>query len=232
MNTQDLKLFLALSFLSGVIFFSGCGNDPVTSSGNSSNDNLTMSVMSDEYKYDNNQIVITEAKALIEKVELETEPSSQSAYLRIDPFVINLNSVRSVLQAVSGQIPSGNYQKFKFQIHKPEDDQTPPDPEFKTGNSGNQRFSVIIKGIYNGNSFIYRSRKTVNMVFTFNSILNIAQSNRNVTLNINPALWFKSGSMIVDPNNQDNEDIIDDNIRDSFKRIFIDDDRNGNPDGN
>ncbi len=229
------KLIFPLAVvIAGCISLSSCSNDSVTSSSGigGSSDNLSLSVMSEMGQSDNPSIIITEAKALIEKVELETEPSSQSVYLKIDPFVVNLFSLNNVLQTVAGQIPPGNYNKIKFKIHKPEDYQTPPDPEFKTGNSGNQRFSVIIKGTYNGSSFVYRSRKSVNMVFQLSSPISIGSRLRNLTLKIDPAAWFINGGNVLDPKNSSNEDEIDDNIRSSFKRIFIDDDRNGSPDSN
>ena len=231
MKKFELKV-LTVAVMLAFTFICGCSNDNVISSGGLSNDNMSISVLSEMDQGDNSGIIITEAKALIEKVEVETEPSSESIYLKIEPFVVNLFSLNSVLQTVSGRIPEGNYSKIKFKIHKPEDYQTPPDPEFKTGNSGNQRFSVIIKGTYNGSNFVYRSRKSVNMVFSLNRPLSIGPTMRNVTIKIDIASWFRNGSDVLDPSNSSNEDQIDDNIRDSFRSIFIDDDRNGSPDDN
>lgn len=227
------QLILMFTFF-GVMILSGCSNDETSPAGNSPNstDNLTMSIMSDETVTDANEIAITEAKCLIGEVELETEPSSSSIHLPVSPFVVNLNSINTAQLIASVNIPQGSYNKIKFQIHKPEDNETPPDPEFKTGNSGNQRFSVIIKGTYNGNSFIYKSRKSVNLVFSLNNLLTVGQNSRNLTVLTNPSQWFINNGSIIDPRNSSFENMIDDNIKNSFKRVFRDDNRDGRPDDN
>lgn len=229
--THSLKTII-LVLLVTLISVTGCNRDETGPLGGNENDNLTLSAMSDPEITDGNGIVITEAKALIGEVELETEPSTgnNSVHLQLSPFVVNLNSISVAQLAASVTIPEGNYRKIKFQIHKPEDNETPPDPEFKTGNSGNQRFSIIVKGTYNGNQFIYRSRRSANVVLFLNSIVNISNTSRNITMIVNPSNWFKSGNNFIDPSNDDNEDIIDDNIKNSFRRAFRDDNRDGIPD--
>ncbi|HEY3252255.1 MAG TPA: hypothetical protein VGK25_14190 [Ignavibacteria bacterium] len=232
-----MKKLKAVSVLSGlfilfIILFGGCGEDSVNNSnGNGNGDNLSMSVKTDNSATNPTEIIIDEAKALITEVELEQEPSGQEQHLRIEPFVIHFNMDGTLITVTSGNIPSGNYNKIKFKIHKPEDNETPPDPEFKEGTSGNQRYSFIIKGRFNGNSFIYKSRKSANLVVNFPSPINFQQEG-NITILINPSLWFKNGSVVIDPRNPSNENIIDDNLKNSFKRAFKDDDRNGLPDDN
>jgi hypothetical protein len=49
---------------------------------------------------------------------------------------------------------------------------------------------------------------------------------------VNPGSWFKNGSAIIDPSNPGNSNIIDDNLKNSFRRAFKDDDKNGMPDDN
>lgn len=44
--------------------------------------------------------------------------------------------------------------------------------------------------------------------------------------------WFLQNGGVINPRNPSNEDTIDDNIRNSFKNVFRDDDRNGIPDDN
>lgn len=228
------KKLAGLVFIFIIGFVAGCSNDPISPSASSLNTegNLTLSVMSDESVIDAGEIIITEAKCLIGEVELETEPSSESIHLQINPFAVNLNSLNSAQLVASVNIPEGTYNKIKFQIHKPEDNETPPDPEFKTGESGNQRFSVIVKGIYNGNSFVYKSRKTANLVFSLSNSLLIQQGSRNLTMIINPSQWFIDGSSILDPRESSNENKIDNNIKNSFRSIIRDDNRDGQPDDN
>ncbi len=232
-NNFIKNLTILFSVFASVILI-GCSNDETSPTGSQLNtqDNLTLSVYSDESVTEVNGIVFTEAKCLIGEIELETEPSSVSIHLPLNPFVVNLNSVNAAQLIASVIIPEGTYNKIKFQVHKPEDNETPPDPEFKTGESGNQRFSVIIKGVYNGSSFIYRSRKSANLVFSLSSLPLISQGSRNLTMLVNPSQWFINESTILDPGNPSNENIIDNNIKNSFKRIFRDDNKDGLPDDN
>ncbi len=198
------------------------------------NDNVSVSLMGDNNAFDDpaDQIVITDAKALISEVEFELEGTETEHEIHIDPVVVHLNNTGSVEVFTTGKIPAGVYDKVKFQLHKPEDNETPPDPEFKEGTSGNQRYSFIIKGTINGNSFIYKSRKTVNLVINFSTPINLQQAGINLTMIFNSSLWFKNGNAVIDPRNPSNENQIDDNLKNSFKRAFRDDDKDGHPDDN
>lgn len=226
------------AFLPGLLSFfllsaalNGCSNDnSVSGNGSITEDNLIINIKNDESVFDNNSIIIDEAKALISETELEKEPSGQGEIVINKLFVLNLKLPETITQLASTKIPSGTYNKIKFKVHKPEDNETPPDPEFKEGTSGNQRYSVIIKGRYNGSSFVFKSRKSANIVLSFPDMINIEETLRNITLVINSSLWFKNGNEIIDPSDPQFEDTINDNIKNAFKRAFKDDDRNGLPD--
>lgn len=228
------KIIILLGLMALLLMqMTGCGDSGVvapTGETGSSN-NVTISVKNDEGALDNT-IVITEAKALIREVEFELEGSGIEHEIHNAAFVVYFNLSGAVQTFSAGKIPSGVYNKVKFQIHKPEDNETPPDPEFKEGTSGNQRFSFIIKGTYNGNSFVYKSKKSANLVVNFNRPINLQEAGINLTMIINSASWFRSGSTVLDPRNSSNENLIDDNIKNSFKRAFKDDDKNGLPDDN
>lgn len=225
-------ILFGLLFAAMLIFMAGCSDDSVTNTGTGSgSDNVTMSVKTDETVVDNPALVITEAKALVTEVEVESEPSNGSGqHIRISPFVIYFNMSGTLISVTSGNIPQGNYNKIKFQLHKPEDTETIPDPDFRTGTSGNQRYSFIVKGTYNGNSFVFRSRRSANLVINFNTLINLQTSSKNITVLVNPSKWFSNGSL--NPADPNNEDAIDDNIKDSFVRAFRDDNKDGFPDDN
>jgi len=229
---NSIKSFASALMLFGLIILSGCYRDEIHSTeGNIIlNDNLTLSIKSDVTITDD-PIVITEAKALIDEVELKSEISS-GAQLQLNPFVINLNSLTSAQLVATAVIPRGTYTKIKFQIHKPDDNEIPPDPEFKTGSSGDQRFSIIIKGMYNGNSFLFKSGRSGNLEISFIRPLAVQEGSRNITLMINPSNWFRKGTTELDPRDPSNERMIEDNIKNSFRRAFKDDNRDGIPDEN
>lgn len=225
-----LSAFLVLLFMQ----FSGCSDsgttNPISTSQNGQN--ASISIKTDNGVFDNpaDEIVITEAKALVTQVEFELEGSETEHEVNAGPFVINFNMSGGLTPVTIGNIPAGVYDKIKFQIHKPEDNESIPDPEFREGSSGSQRYSFIIKGTYNGNVFVFKSRKTVNLVINFNTPVNFQSAGKNITILINPSIWFKNGNLVLDPRNISNEDDIDNNLKNSFKRAFEDDDKNGLPD--
>ncbi len=223
----------AAAFLISVMLgtmLQGCSDSSNTVSSTTQTDNIGLSVKFNDAALDNPDaaIQITEAKALVSELEIETSDGSSSHEIKLTPFVINFDISGNLKDVLSAYIPSKTYKKIKFQIHKPEDNETPPDPEFNTGG----RFSFIIKGTYNGNSFVFKSRKTVNIVLTMNNAINISNTKLNLTMIINKLQWFLQNGGEIDPRNPSNEDTIDDNIRNSFKNVFRDDDRNGIPDDN
>lgn len=233
---------IILVFLTTGFLFSGCSEtllgpdtDPAgngNGSGNVNETQLSFSTILDADVTDDPManLVITEAKALITEVEIEVSDSMRS-YKR-EMFVINFDVNGNLKTALTSRVPKGFFKKIKFKVHKPEDFETPPDSEFKTGNSGNQRFSFIVKGTYNGSPFVFKSRKSMNMVMNFATVSNITNGTSNMTMVVDKLKWFTVNGNIVDPSNSNYEDDIEDNIKDSFKRIFKDDDRNGIPDDN
>ena len=227
-------ILLGILFIILLAFTSGCGESSVnnsTGTGNTS-DNTSLSVKLDESITAANYPVITEAKALITEIELETEPSGISQEIRISPVVIYFNTGGQVISVTAANLPAGTWNKIKLQIHKPEDTEPIPDPEFREGTSGNQRYSFIIKGTYNGNAFVYKSRKRADIIINLSTPLTTGNGSRNITLLVNPSLWFMNNGNVLDPTNSSNDDIIDDNLKNSFKRGFRDDNKDGRPDDN
>ena len=214
-----ISLFMILGFI-----FSGCSETNSVTAPNT--DNLSLSVKVSDVALDNPlaSIQITEAKALISEFEIEAT-DSVSQEMKLTPFVINFDLTSNLREVLSVYIPTKTYRKVKFQIHKPEDAETPPDPEFKDANG---RYSFIIKGTYNGNAFVFKSKKSVNLVINMNGNVYIGSGKVNISMLINKLMWFKnSGGNEIDPRESGNENTIDDNLRTSFKSVFKDDDRNG-----
>lgn len=223
-----------ISIILFVGFIAGCSDkssSPVSSNNsNTSNDNIGLSIKQNDntLDYQLDTLIITEAKALINEIEVENQSPGISVH--VAPFVVYFNSNGTIQEIIGGQIPAGSYTKIKFKIHKPEDNETPPDPEFKEGTSGNLRYSFIIKGTYNGNAFVYKSKQSANLIINFTNPVTFSTNKKNITILFNKRSWFyKNG--LRDPRNPGHENEIDDNIRTSFKNAFLDDDKNGIPDG-
>lgn len=238
-RTQTIHRTAATTILFSILFiillvFTGCGEDSAVNNntGGNTEGNTSMSVKLDESITGSNYPVITEAKALITEIELETEPSGTSHEIHISPVVIYFNTGGQIVSVAAGNLPSGSWNKIKLKIHKPEDTEPITDPEFREGTSGNQRYSFIIKGTYNGNPFVYKSRKSAGIIINLNAPLNTGNGSRNITLLVNPSLWFINNGNVLDPGNSSNDDLIDDNLKNSFKRAFRDDNKDGQPDDN
>lgn len=228
-------ILLGVLFVILLAFTSSCGEDSsITNSNGNGNgtDNTSLSVKLDESVTGANYPVITEAKALITEIELETEPSGTSQEVHISPVVIYFNTGGQIISVTAANLPSGTWNKIKLKIHKPEDSEPIPDPEFREGTSGNQRYSFIIKGSYNGSAFVYKSRKGASIIINLAAPINTGNGSRNITLLVNPALWFMNNGNVLDPTNSGNDDLIDDNLKNSFKRAFRDDDKDGRSDDN
>lgn len=233
LNPSNLKARFTTMLLTvltcGILFIAGCSNsitDSTTGTGTgTSDDNISLSVQSSDNMTDNLGVEITEAKGLLTEIEVET--SGVSKQVKAGPIVVQLNVAGINQVMTSGIIPTGSYNKVKFQLHKPEDTETIPDPEFREGSSGHQRYSFIIKGKYNGVSFVYKSRKTINIVLDLTSPLNLSTKS-NLTVLFDKIKWFRDASgASFDPTDGSHENEIDDNIKNSFRKAFKDDDRNG-----
>lgn len=227
--SQYLIIMLALIFTAVfTLSMTGCDeNGGITIPSGATE--LTLSVKSDD-ALDN--ITITEAKALVTNIEYERESSGRNQLHHTGPFVINFSLSGSLKELLTGYIVRDKYTKVKFQVHKPEDNESVPDPEFKEGSGENQRYSFIIKGTYNGSSFVYKSKKSMNLVIGMNKVINVSLKKQNITVVLNETGWFKNGSAELNPNDLNNANLIDDNIKNSFKTSFLDDNKDGQPDDN
>jgi hypothetical protein len=218
-----LSVMLIMGFL-----FSGCDLQNVaggeTGNGNGTgneNDNASLSMMVSQSDDPSNTLTLSEAKFLITEVYFRRTDGTQGE-IHVAPVLVNLDISGSATVVTSGSIPAGTYNRLKFNVHKVEDYEIPPDPEFKIGNSGNQRFSLIAKGTFNGSSFVFRSRKSMNLELNFAAPVTISGNERiNMTVSLNPFNWFFSNGSYLNPSIEDNEDTIEDNIKSSFRNVFI-----------
>jgi|WetSurMetagenome_2_1015567.scaffolds.fasta_scaffold04151_10 hypothetical protein len=191
-------------------------------------------------KISDDTIVIDTVKILLRNVKLENESDendsehnehSDEVNIKIGPFVVYLNLNGVTTDFVVSNIPPGSYNQIKFEIHKIEASETPPDPEFKDGDDSSLRYSVIVKGVYNSNPFIYKSSKSAHQIIRLETPLLIEPNTlTNLTLQVDPSTWFVKNDLILDPTNPANENDIDNNIKDSFKRCFRDDNHIGGND--
>ncbi|MHB1686059.1 MAG: hypothetical protein ACYCVH_01565 [Ignavibacteriaceae bacterium] len=239
---KKLKLFV-LSFNAAVIllliiFLNGCSNHVGPQS-----ENFSISFTSGRQlaKTASDSLVITSAKILIKDLKLkgnytdtthsEGMNDEDEVELKAGPFVVSLNLNGTVNTVAVNNIPTGVYYGVKFQIHKLNGNEIPPDSEFASGPGEDERYSVVVKGFFNGTPFVYKSRMTAEQEVKFQNLVTVkAISFINVTLVVDPNTWFYFEGHYLDPNNSNNSLMIDQLIKASFKKGFEDDHKDGHED--
>ncbi len=229
-----IKTFFKIALLNILPFLvTGCdiGGDIVIPSGAT---DLSVNIKSDDNAFDNpaDVIVITEAKALITDIQYERERDGLNQLHHTGPYVVNLALDGSLRELMKGYVVRDIYTKAKFQVHKPEDGLQISDPDFIEGPGEDQRFSFIIKGTYNGTAFTYKSKRSMDVVINLNISSNVKNKTHNFTMLFNKSTWFLSGANVLNPNLPQNIDAIDNNIKSSFRKAFLDDNKDGVADSN
>lgn len=180
---------------------------------------------------------ITSVKILLRTIQFHArtdDSGSDSLVFHTDPIVAQLELDGTPTELTVADLPIGSYYKMSFRIHKPEGNETPPDPDFKIGTSGKERFSVLVNGTIDGQPYVYRSSKAMHQIVDLEDDLVIDENtvSANVSLQVDLSKWFmdKDGQ-VLDPNDTSggNESRIDKSIRDSF-RAFQDNNRDGRKD--
>jgi hypothetical protein len=185
-------------------------------------------------KITDDTLVLDTVKILLRDIKLgfEKDPNNwgsstgddQEINVKVGPFVVYLNLAGVATNFAVSTIPEGTYNKIKFKIHQVEPNEPPIDPEFKEGDNNSLRYSVIVKGIFNSQSFIYKSRKPAHQKLMLDTPIVVEPNTiTDLTITVDPSTWFMKDGVYLDPNDPANENDIDNNIKDSFKRCYKDD---------
>ncbi|MCX6163559.1 MAG: hypothetical protein NTU73_01650 [Ignavibacteriae bacterium] len=221
---------LILAILISAAGFYSCNKDtPVTPT---QTDNLSFSGrgLMDSIGDSQNQFFrLDTVKILIKDIKLKVANNNpDTTNFKVGPFVIFLNLDSSINTISSAIIPEGTYSKIKFEIHKLNNNDISPDPEFTEG------YSVIVKGWYDGNYFVYKSKKSAHQILKFTNDIPITTANyTNITLIVKPYIWFIKDGIYLDPRIETNSNDIDNNIKDDINhnyKVFRDNNKDGFPD--
>ncbi|WP_018126524.1 hypothetical protein [Balneola vulgaris] len=224
------KLKSFLTVLTAAFVFGACST---SDSGDSAQMRLNATSKSNnsaqKAKSQADTLIITEAKFRISELEVESA-QADSADFEGGPFILDLNISGGITELATTEIKAGIYEELEIEIEKPDSGETPSDPDFKIGEGENERFSLIIRGTYNGNEFTFRSSKDFEIEVEFEQGVEI-QSNTegliDVTLSIDSAIWFvDANGNTLDPTLVENQAMIEAAIEASFE-AFEDDDRDG-----
>lgn len=238
-NKKSLRAALAGSLVVFLILFTtGCdSNSPTTETAQLS---LSFKLASGLAKT-SAAIEITEAKILVRELEFELVGDdaddgldSDSTKLDIEDdeiddrddefktgmFVVNLDPASTVTNIVQGDIPYGTYDEIEFDIHKPEDTEAIPDDEFRDGSSGNERYSVILRGSKDGQPFELKISESMEQEIEMNTPLVIDEftTDASVDITVDVNSWFVGENGVeLDPTSPDDFPAIVNAIKNSFE---------------
>lgn len=236
MNKPKIIMF-TLVFISSALLFtlSSCNNNSGTMGVQDPKQNASVSMLASNTGSvsGNGTLVITSAKFLVEWIKFEAEGNEESEF-KEGPFEVFINLDGSVSLIAINNLPSKTFNEIRLKIHKFTPGENVIDPDFE-GPNGGPGFSGIITGTFNGVPFTFRTAITsVEQVeISPPIVITVAASTTtNVTLMVNPKMWFLDGGVVLNPIDPNNQHEIDESIRTSFVKAFEDDDHDGIPDEN
>lgn len=201
------------------------------------NISLNFSTKSTLQKSNGDEIQLTEVKIMLKDVQLDREAEDvereiddgrDEVDIIVGPYDVKLSLTGMTTDFAVGNIPTGIYEEVEFTIHKLEASEISPDPEFI---DGDERYSIVAKGTYNGTPFTYKSRNSFHQEKEFDAPLQINENELvSVTITVDPFIWFYKDGITLDPSDVSNENDIDNNIAKSFQNAFQDDDHDGEDD--
>jgi len=225
MKIKKLILLSTATFL--MLFgFSACDTTENTNGSMS----LSFSNNTTLQKINDDTIELDTIKILIRDIKIKSKSGSDTSSIKVGPFVVKLNLGTTTDFAINN-IPTGSYDRIKFEIHKIEASETLSDPEFREGTDASLRYSVIVKGKYNTVPFIYKSRKSAKQDLKLETPVTVDENGvANLTITVDPFTWFADSVSTLDPTDPANENDIDNNIKESFKKAFRDNNHDGKED--
>jgi len=218
-------IVLAISFA----LFSGCNKESSMSPVSPGANNTSVGAFAEGNQTDNT-FALTDVKFLLRKIEFESENGQDEEEVNLGPLVVDVSMFAKEFEFSFAKLIPGVFREIHFQLHKPSPNENISDPEFIE--STNARYSVIIKGIFNGNPFVYKTDVTVSKEVEFeeHSVTVPTDGIVNITIRISPFTWFMNNGAFIDPMDPANKMLIDQNIRNDFRRAFKDDNEDGEPD--
>ncbi len=226
MKIKKLILLSTATFLM-LFAFSACDTTENTngSMSLSFSNNTTLQKINDDI------IELDTIKILIRDIKIKSKSGSDTSSIKVGPFVVKLNLAGTTTDFAINNIPTGSYDRIKFEIHKIEASETLSDPEFREGTDASLRYSVIVKGKYNTVPFIYKSRKSAKQDLKLETPVTVDENGvANLTITVDPFTWFADSVNTFDPTDPANENDIDNNIKESFKKAFRDNNHDGKED--
>ena len=135
-------------------------------------------------------------------------------------FVINLPLDQDSAMVSTAQVPNGKYYGLFMHISRPDSADSAKYPNFVSGSSWKDRYSLIVKGTYNGQDFVYKSHRNFILGMPIYPPVTISDSTAsvNVKMLVNTSRWFVNPwtGKTLDPTDSTNFRMIDWSIMRSF----------------
>ena len=139
-------------------------------------------------------------------------------------FVVNLPLDQDSVMVSTSQVPTGKYYALFMHISRPDSADSAKYPDFVSGSTWKDRYSLIVKGTYNGRDFTYKSHRNfiIGMPIRPPVAITDSTSNVNVKLLVNTSHWFVNPwtGKVLDPTDSTNFRAIDWTIMRSFIAHF------------
>lgn len=183
------------------------------------------------------QIVLREIE--LERVEVATCDDDSLGVdddaceeFEVGPILVELPLNGAVETPITIAVDTGSYDEIEFDIHKPSDDNA-ADSAFVAAHPDFAETSIRVTGRFNGTTFVYETDLNVEQEIALPQPLVVTDAtvSTNVTLRVDLDAWFRDAAgALVNPQTANkggqNENLVKDNIKDSFE-AFEDDDRDG-----
>ena len=188
-------------------------------------------------------LVITSAQVVLREIELKRDDDDacdrrgqsdddDCEEFEIGPMLVDLPLGGATETVLTIPIDTGTYDEIEFEVHKPEDDGAAADQAFVAQHPDFDRVSIRVEGTWNGTPFVFTTDLNVEQEIDLVPPLVVTEgTGTNVTLRVDLDRWFRNQSgALVDPASANqggqNENLVKDNIKDSFE-AFEDEDRDG-----
>ncbi|HET7789990.1 MAG TPA: hypothetical protein VFK78_04260 [Gemmatimonadales bacterium] len=194
----------------------------------------------------NDTIILRSVQVVLRQVELKrveasacdsTAETSACEEFRAGPVLATIPLAAATGTIVSVDAPAGQYDEFKFQIHRPE---MSTDAAFIAANPDFDSVSIRVTGTFSlagsRSDFVYTTDLDQDLEISLSPPVTVTSGTPlNVTLRFDVSTWFLNGgkTAFVDPasgnKGQTNESLVKDNIHNSIE-AFRDDNRDGHDD--
>jgi len=167
-------------------------------------------------------VTVDEVKLLLKTIKFTRVEDDEALDFRSEMVAVTLDLGGAANSVAVADLPPDSYKRITFVIHKPEETEPIPDPEFRDGPSGNQRYSVIIRGTADGEPFELKIRESIQQRLELEPPLVVEEGSGaiKVTLLADVEAWFVAeDGQPLDPRREDDADEIADRIEDTFRAL-------------